>query len=567
MRHRVVLSVLVLMLASPAAIAAGWGSRGDAEPSTARDRIDGDMFLNRSTDDVRRVYFNGFASFCVGYVPAYCTSMNANVGSLGTAHQSYPYRALAMLGVWRDCNNDGYMGMGEQGLIEYPARLLALPGAPGDSICAPESVPDPIPRNWMPVHNDGTLVREYIPIGWDEGAGSSPCKKSIAPACSDFNPYNINDSGSRVWSDWDLPGQAPGTQCYVSAHPRGTFHSVDGMRQLADCFASNKIESTIMGSPAGPTYTSVKGNDCDNSYLTDYHAGCNPWGEPKQASFVDAFDCKKEDQLFQAPQFVDLDGDKVRDEGEPMLGSTVNVSHPRGAPGTTTRGSIAGTFNETHSDFDDCREHATTDRGLSDLPYATEASLQNQNGRRFQTDQIMRHYEGIRPWAPTPVYKAVYGTAAAEDLGTGLNSYDGLWYGTTITAASRNPYLNRDTVQPMAVTYTTYYARVSDEAIATYGLVVPPSPGTYGSEACGTAIGPNQPDKAGWACDPAAWWPLDATGARTMPRWRTSMGLIDIGAKVGEGYQLRDIDCWDESTTALRNEGVSFGVLSGSRCV
>ncbi|HWH08549.1 MAG TPA: hypothetical protein VNX21_05065, partial [Candidatus Thermoplasmatota archaeon] len=336
-----------------------------------------------------------------------------------------------------------------------------------------------------------------------------------------------------------------------------------GVQTWADCFAANRIITTINAAGLGATYQSIKGNDCDNSYvLTDYHVGCNPWGEPKQASYVDAFDCREGDQLFMAPQSANVAGQNVH------IGGTVNVSRPHSTPVVTPRGSVAGTLNETASDFDDCRANNRGNPGGSAAPYALEDDIQNQNGRRFQHDQVLGYSEGIRPAAPVPVYQAVVGPSGPEDFGVGIrgvHSFEGFWVGTSVTAASRNPYVNRDSASPMAVTHMTFYATVGAAATSRFSLVLPGTTGTYGSEAC-PVIGAGAPDSRGWACDPAAWWPTDAAGAKTMPEVTISVGLVEYGVRVGQKYQLRDVDCWDESIGPLRQNGLSYGIVTGSRC-
>ena len=554
--------LLVVLLSAP--LVAAYGFRGDVEPSTKRDGTDGYMWTTPNTAPANKVYFNGFSGTYVGYTAGITTSVNPNVAALGSAHQNYPYRAWALLGIWRDCNNDGYVGYGDQALLEYRVELLRAPVGPGEGICPAEQLPQTVPRNWLPVHNDGTLVREFLPIGWDVYQGSTGCPRTMLYTCSDRNVFNVNDSESRVWADWDEPGAPPGTQCYVRPHPRGTWHSVGGAVTWADCFATNKIMGLIDTANLESTYEGVKGYDCDNSYvLAEYHAGCNPWGETKQASHVDAFDCRKGDQLVAPPRNATVGDQTV------TWGYTVNVSRPQATPGVTTRGSIAGTLNETYSDFDDCRENNQGNPGLSGAPYSTESDIQNQNGRRFQHDQVLVYQEGIRPTAPVPVYQAIGGPSGPEDGGVGwrgINSFEGYWVGTSVTAASRNPYVNRDTVQPMKVTYTTFYASLGGAATSRYGFQFPGTAGTYGSEACPT-LGAGAPDRNGWACDPAAWWPLEPTGAKTMPQATYSVGTVDIGVKAGQKYQLRDVDCFDESVTLLREQGISYGVASGSQCV
>src|SRR5439155_20516801 len=132
----------------------------------------------------------GYWGACVG------PSVSPNVGALGTATPLDPYTPMAVLGVWKDCNEDGYIGYGDQGLLEYRSELLAL----SSSVCPPRSTPiDPttgrVPYDWFPSHNDGSWVRELLPIGWDRQG------LSITGQPYDLNIYDINDSGARVWAD------------------------------------------------------------------------------------------------------------------------------------------------------------------------------------------------------------------------------------------------------------------------------------------------------------------------------------------------------------------------------
>lgn len=588
MRTRITILTLAVLLTVPA-LAGAWGAKGDNEPSTKLDKDGGFMFDTANTAAVNKVYFNGWLAqqpcwnACLGTpVGVEMTgSVNPNVASLGSAFMGAPSRAYAMLGIWRDCNGDGYVGFGDQGLYEYPAQLLTLKNAGN---CPVTAYPAIIPRNFLPPHNDGKLVREFLPIGYDSMPGSTPCSTTdiggrgllVTMTCQDFNPFDVNDSGAYVWQDFGNPGDQAGNICYVSPHPQGTYQSVGGLQRYADCFAQNRIYDNISATPAKSTYDANKGYDCEHSsILGAYHSGCNPWGTSGQEAYVSAFDCSS--KAFRGKDADPVAGGPTNEkagDGRVLSVWLPNVSQPRGAPTTNYEGSMAGTINETEGSFDDCRQNDEGNSTARNLPYNQEADILNTNGVRLQHDTIFRFDERARP-APGHGFAttAVLGRQVADDGGVGFERDADFWIGNGIMLASRNPYVARDELKPAPVTNVTYYAHVSPTAVASYGLLLPHASAKYGAEACAGGIGAGKGvDPASrWACDPDAWWPGftpcgNPGGDQCDDRSGTPRPAY---VRVGADYELRDIDCYDASITALRNEGVTYHSLaaSGSKCI
>lgn len=560
--------MITILVAAPVATAT-WYAKGTYEPDTtldtpsfmrtapdiARTNNDGSM-----TGKERLVYFNAFQGAYLGYVAGVPTQTSPNVAGgsaapIRTSMHTYPTTFYAMLGAWKDCNNDGYVGMGEQGIWEYRSELLVA--STGNTICPPGTVPlqttgpdqgKPVKNTPWP-HNDGTWVHEFIPVGWDQPPTGSR-------STFDSNPVNINDTESRVWGDWNKPDTAPGGTCYVRPQPRGTYHSVGNLVDYVDCFGSGRVNQ--QGSAAGSTWTTVK-------------AVKNPWGEESDASMVSPWDCSA------GTTSVDVVNGNTRVH-------VTNVSQPSTSPSPNTAGSLGGTANATGSGFDRCHRTSSDDgqthmgQTLGAAPYAGEDDVINTPRARNQPDHMMYYSEGQRP-APTlgalPGHK--YGDA--DPTATGVTTFppvvgygvDGFWVGNAVTAASRNPFWTRDALGnfgPQPVTYTTFYATIGTAAKASYNLKMPSAAvGIYGSGAC-TTIANGQPvGPTNWECSPNKWW-VDANGQDVNPKVAIS-GVPDIavGPVVGQTYQLRDVDCYDYSVGPARGAGVSYGTLSGTRCV
>lgn len=82
----------------------------------------------------------------------------------------------------------------------------------------------------------------------------------------------------------------------------------------------------------------------------------------------------------------------------------------------------------------------------------------------------------------------------------------------------------------------------------------------YGAQVCTGGIGDWASPVGGWACNPREWWP-----EKSEPRWDAFDGAT-IGSRVGDFYNLIDVDCYDASVGGARERDVSYGALTESSC-
>jgi hypothetical protein len=593
MQPRAAIVAIVVLTVSPAA-AAGWNAFGQHEPNTVFDQTGGWMFLNPDTSpdqSVRQVYFNAFLPHYPG------TTVDVNLAAADTAFTSRVYAYWAFLGVWKDCNRDGYVGLGEQGVLEYRSALLVDP-----SVCPPQTTPiDPStglpPFGWFPSHNDGNWVRELIPIQWYDSFNVNAHGQLV-----DHNPWKANDQGARIWLDEGLPGASgAGTTCVINPQPVGTYRSTGGFVKWEDCFDGFRQTDTIdFVASTNPILSPISFADDPRD---QYHSHsllnvANPWGTESDASDAQAWDCSQ-------PQLVN---EQVADPTHDVLSQprTFNVSAPRVPPSVTTGGSVAGTLNATGSGFDRCNRNGLNNGynshwgdALAGAPYSNEGALVNQPAKQgtlnmapIVMDRTNTTWASIlgastpsdlgSPFAGYLDEQEVFdGTSLAQQTGLPVPSVttpgaggDGLWFTVPNLIDSRPREF-----------YTTAYAYVSPAAVTTYGLSLPKgtSTGTYGAETCGSAT---SGVLNGWDCNAADWYkdanghdvsdrsawlgpdptlsPLGNTCARiksgtgqTSPSdgntGANTRGCVSYAAGPGSPYDLRAIACYDQSATGARD--------------
>lgn len=550
--------VLALVLTLPSAWA-GWGAKGGVEPDTAYDL--GWMWSEPETSrssTVRYVYFSGFA----GVAPGVGTSLNPNLASLETSFLPTPYYPLAILGVWKDCNLDGYVGLGDNAALEYRAELL-----PEGHVCPVET---PLPGAAHLVHNDGLWVQELTPIGYDD-------VRSIDGQPVDTDPRNFNDTGARVWADWGLPESAPAPGCATTPLPRGTLRSTGGFLLYADCFLQRQGTRAVNAAAdaAGAPelgFSDAERPDESGSPLNQP----NPWGDPSDEPAARAFDCgEPQDELA----VRDPTGGGLREAGPLALtdeeGRFATLRVPALAPGLGEGASPAGTLNETQAAATDCDrdnpgevvdvdgQDAGSDAGL---PYFLEGSAPAAvAGARTRTDFVLAFEEGDRRGGAA----MALGRGSA-DANTGAVSITGLWAGVAAAPLQSSRLLSRQESGVAPPPYVTFYASISPGLVVSNGLSLPPgaTPLPYGAQGCASGA---------FECDPARWWrsadgedaaPRDARlgaepGSPTLPLRDPS---TEIGARVGQSYQLRDVDCADMSARPARDAGLQWGALTRTAC-
>ena len=533
MRRRAIIAglIIALFLALPLA-QAEWRGRGYYEPDTAQDAAGGYMFVDpdvKPAQDHRQVYFN---------VAAYQDDAagNPNSAETGSAIMPYPTRMHAFLGVWKDCNKDGYIGHPEGVLQWYPSQLLL-----DSSVCPVQPTPDYRQPGQGVVFNDGAWVREFFMVGPDAFGSDNPQPRD------DTFRFNIADESARIWGDWGLPTDGPIPTCALTPVPDGTIQSTGGFLRYSDCHLAWQITSNInavtglvgMDETIGFADASKERPDESNSPLNQE----NPYGDPSGPAIVEAWDCGADPALTVPP----LTGDA----------SETNVYSPSpGAP--NTGGSIGGTVNSTQEGVANCDREDNTQRVDANVYAAVEDDHEGVQGPRSRTDFYFDYREPVQDGCGAGYLLAA---AVADTLGvfpkrpptsctlggpeaTGegahwsyVGSWTNVWFGNPGYTSSRNPYINKETLEPWGGSYATFYARVSP-ALFPNGL--PGAQGTYGSDHCSNGA----PVTGRWNCDVDAWWINPTNGENEADpdgdghTWRAS---------VGASYNLRDIDCWDHS--------------------
>ena len=531
---------IALVLAAPAATA-GWKTFGSFEPDTPQDLSGGYMHVNpdvSTNPDHHQTYFN----VIVAYEEV---SFNQNFGALESRLMiegfQWPY---AILGIWKDCNADGYIGYGAGALIEYHATLLTLPDTP--NVCPAGSS----------AHNDGEWVYEFIAVGPEDNV----------PAPGGELPRMINDTAAYVWGDIGLPGSPHGAGCFINP-PTGTFASSGGVIAWADCFTGYQGHTAVsLVDPDGSQNLKWdKPNEahCDDSTLTSIPIGL--WSDVPQCPdnnpgkleentgrpAFSAFDCSS-DPALAVDDETGLIPDSVPDptEGELAIvfgddgielknedGSVRRVYAPA-VPSTDEGGSYYDGANGTYwAAVDNCEEPNGGFYTSAEWEVSNEQSVKREPDYTFEFTA-----DEVHALVPPSIQDGIgddfprYGGISPLRTGSYFLTNMPVWRpGTLVT---NSVIINSDTLEPQGAAYYTFYARVSDP------MAVSGSPasttGTYGSEWCTKSDDPAA--NGGFDCDADNWWD-PAKGASPMPtEFYTNRPL---GQAPGAAYHLRDIDCYD----------------------
>lgn len=524
---------LALVLTMPLA-GATWYTRGSFEPDTPQDVNGGFMFTEPDTNpdqSFRQVYFNAVPQ------DRNSASLNPNVGPLESRYLPAGQMGFsAHLGFWKDCNRDGYLGHAEGALMHYRSELLI-----DSTIC---------PSNGY--FNRAGWVSEFVPIAGPPGneTGVGPTKF----------PRVHKDTEARVWGDFGLPGDPDGVHydCAQFPFPVGTFESTGGLLVYVDCQLGYNIARNVNeNDPTGTLGFEDRYHperDCGsplNQGVPGGMYGNNPCSD-ETGTFEDT-----DDRMF-----------TVWDCSEPA--GTADVRDPTAPPGE--RGSLsrfmlpeaAGYGGETHVGGDDgsYRKVPLLAPSVGNPEGSLTAGLDN-----FQVGATQNCREDTSYWSnltylesdfsatnPTDGKRMVdfhmgyanqsYGAGGqGTPGGQGTTNQGGLFLSDNGAWSSDVTYLpptylggtirNSD-LGPAGGLYFTFYAKVG-QATKGSGLKLPSaSVGIYGAEACTDGIAPGAGKQNNWDCDPTHWWNPDMGGTF---QWN--------GARPGDSYDLRDIDCYD----------------------
>ena len=537
MRYRtVIITVMVaIMLAAPLANAT-WRGRGFWEPDTLRDVQEGTVWTDPDTSEAgAKVYFTAYSGL-------YVVTPNANVGATGASIMTYPTSIHAMLGVWKDCNGDGYVGMPEGLFLTYRAELLL-----DTSVCPPQQV------NWVNdpqqlVYNDGTWIREFWPIGPDGDA--------------DNNAFNIPDEDALIWGDFGLPETEGTRTCPVEPRPEGTYQSTGGFLRYADCHAAWRITGAVNDVATTTGVDAISFADAPED-RPDQSGSLlnqpNPWGQEEDASYVTVYDCSQ-------PPVAQTVTDPTGGQLSPVFGedgeTTINVTYVPGTPSADPSGSLAGTTNETYegaaSDCDRTNDNGGVTGGQ--IYELDESEFEGTAAKREQSDVYFGFTEGSNGGCPStsPLVTPMCPVPDAAGVGVLPNgaTATAYWFGAPAYVASRNPYVNRDTLQAWGGVYFTTYAYVNPAAVPAGALKG--GGGIYGSAHCNGLA----ETSGAWECDPAQWW-LGPDGEKL-----ESTPPPELQVVPGQEWNLIDVDCYDASVSNMDGlNAVNTGLVGANQCV
>lgn len=543
---RIFIAVILSVLSLSSAL--GWSIQGAVEPDTARDRQDGRMPLAPDVDPnpaVGVVYFNAV----VQQTSQYSTTpqgarvnqnlLGSRIAPVGSAE------ALAYLGLWKDCNADGYAGDALTASLVYREELLS-----SSAIC---------PRG--SIHHNGSWVREFVWI--------HPTAPASAAGYHDF----IVDTEAAVWGDFKLPEDDAREACSFTTFARGTFSRTGGVLRHLDCQTRYRTADTLAAGGLGFEDAYHPERDCDhplNRPVGVYNDTNRCEGErvglledraPRAAS---AYDCETtliaprdptappehgNGLLTQTPggRYEIIPGSPLQLQSMPIGDNDGNFARvPAPGPAVDPEGSG---YTATHGLFYEtltlCATTYAPWPAYIPLWFGSVEHIQTLNPSRQETGANARAPgEGKRESdfsfifspavssrqtgsagaaGPTPYYGGHSVTDAM--LGLAWRSAGGV---RTLPAYTGLQIRNDLSVDDAA--YLTFYARVG----ATKARASVPADATYGAERCGGAVAGVV---GGWDCDASHWWSMEHGSApppagATMPR-------------PGWSYQLRDIDCFD----------------------
>lgn len=544
-----------LVLAAPAAVG-DWMAFGSLEPDTTFDRQGSFMWRDANTESVENVYLSVVPTMG-RYQGSVGVWADPNVGAAGS--RIYPAGNMqfdAIFGAWVDCNLDGYVGMAETALIEYPLELM-----PADSPCAT-----------MPMHAQQGWVSE---VRWISNDHLGRAKGGNG---QNRDGRVIEDNNATIWGDFGVPGNTMGREVCPRGFPRGSTETTGGLLNWADCFTAHRGWSAAdpaLGVLGMPFSEEGEFNE-DGHPLNVETLGADDRNE----SVVLVYDCSAEREKFNtgAPGVRSprqeitppVGADKlyapwvnVTDDNGDLNASVGATSYTNGqssdsyflrnyapttpravmAPSANPGGSVAGTYAHlvwSPTSTGDCDQTDASLYGqLESNQIAESAKGKNRVTVQFVYYEEQRNGAAARgpPWYGTQVYPL---TRTLNTNGGGTH-----WYAASSTPSELGPagptppqLFRTSDLQPEGAVYWTFYANLSAEGFGA-GARTPGGVGIYGSEWCSISTDPAQ--NGGFVCDADAWYRApDGTYVGGQ-----SVGGFEYAPKPGSEYQLRDVDCFD----------------------
>ena len=524
----------------------------------------------------RRVYFNAWQA-------VEGTSLSPNAALLGTTVLFPTVHHRAMLGAWKDCDRDGYVGNAESAIQDYPAHLA------DPTVCPPGSL-----------QNDGTWVSEMIGIGMvdpcehepaDVRARECPTGNPTEPVVGAFSPNArvLYSDEAYVWGDVGAPGSVPRAECALAPMPRGTTAGTGAFLRWADCQDGYRVTGAL----------ALAGQDAP-----DLAFPANLWGTPDGRTGLlqpesgdaaaQAWDCRTARTAVRDPtglvgtvELRDPSGGRLTgpvfplvvtgytfndDDGDASTGGVMRIQLdadgrgtllfvPRPAP--EVRDPTASWWDAGEAGMDGVRGDCDPDtqghaRRLHPGHLVEDGDHVIPAARKDRASLTFTFYDGHRGFHPS--VDPYTGEGAPADGGLialrhGRGGDGPLW--SALETTTQDPQvLQRGDLAAAGGAYVTYYARVGGDVVSRWSLQLPhPTPAAYGADNCGST---RTGERNGWVCDPALWW-KDEAGNDVRPRYARGE---PIGRVPGDLYDLRDVDCYDGSIARGAGVGASLAFLA-----
>ncbi|HET6403199.1 MAG TPA: hypothetical protein VFH78_01025 [Candidatus Thermoplasmatota archaeon] len=484
-----------LLLVAPGA-ASTWRVAGTFEPDTSYDSEDW-MWQDAPPKGSQRIYFNGITTS-----RAVVLGGSPNVGLLETRNEAPVWEEqVVLLGVWNDCNGDGYIGMAEHAFREYSAQLLL-----DQSRCPATTGPA---GSWtVGAHNYNGWVSELLFIG---RSGTQRI---------------YQDPDVRVWGDYERPDRAPVLgQCPLQPHPRGTYQSTGGMMNFVGCRLDQKgIE-----------------------WMRSWNQAMDEIGDPFGWSFDNEYDARSgslgrigtfggEDTAY-SPAYV-WDCEAAPTQVGPVR---VNAIDPRLGSAPPSQWTLPAFYNHTYEGIHPL-DNCDTSNDRSGGFYVLEADYNAVNPRnKTEADWNFKFAAAGRGGPPLGTVLGPGGAGAPADGGIGWfgSSFSTVWGPDNVYGSKLGPNMIRANLEEAGLApayWVTFYAFLGEKTFERK-LETPGSTGIYGSWHCGshtTGI------RNGWNCDADMWY-RNADGSPYPPELPY--------VRPGQLYHLRDVDCYDGSTS------------------
>lgn len=572
MRIAPVLLAALMLLASGAS--ASWKAVGGMEPSTRWDRDGPLMYADPDVAPLgAHLYFQAFQSVEQLTFNPNVAAADGRVLWPGAAH----HRAL--LGAWKDCNGDGYVGHAESALQDYPSTLLSNTDA-----CRPGGM-----------FNDGRWVSEMIGVGMVDPCEYPRSDGTRSPLCETIPAFHANErvsyaNGTMVWGDLGEPGSVPTAECPSAPLPPGTTSGTGGLLQYLDCQDGRRVATsvnaldpdgsrglrfedadhpersssslnipfpvTLFGGPQGPGLLEAgSGSSAARAWDCDH---------PRETSVDDPTGGGLSSVVLRDPTGNALTG---RQPPAPVVGSVTLFEDHDGNANTPGQRRVdlaeGGSYlwvpapalephDPMRSWWDAAEDAADGPRGdcdpktMSPLRPAAPGPIVEggappiDEARKDRTSLAFTFYDGHR--GINERIDFLFGPTAPSDLGLLVRRHDrggaGPMWSADAPTLQEPQLVTRGSLDPTGRVHWTYYAKIGSDALAR-GLRAPGGTTTlvYGKETCqgGTE------ERTGWVCDPTRWW-LDALGRDVRPRYLEGAPYAPVP---GDRYHMRDVDCYD----------------------